>query len=72
MIKREIQDLDEKLKNIETMLTSACTQVNITIYVSMTFNLIYLNKFQFDSREISRQIFNTENSINLKSREIEV
>jgi hypothetical protein len=27
LIQSEIQDLDEKLKNIETMLTSACTQV---------------------------------------------
>ena len=39
LITREIQDLDEKLKNIETMLTSACTQVNITI--------LFINDIQF-------------------------
>ena len=53
LITREIQDLDEKLKNIETMLTSACTQVNYFMSQYSSINLI----FQFDSLEISILVF---------------
>ena len=48
LIQSEIQDLDEKLKNIETMLTSACTQVNIIILHMYQYSSINLIS-QFDS-----------------------